>query len=246
MRKFIISIASSIRVLRVVVCMSLFAILVGCTDQAPRRGGDILVLGDSVMAWNSASNASIPDAMGRVLGRNVVSKAVPGAQFDNPSGIAGAVGFDIQRQLPPGRWNWVVINGGANDLGSDCGCGACGPVVDGLIGADNTSGSIPAFIQKVRGVTGANVVWMGYYAGSGQGSFAGCRDDLIELEVRLARFAASQAAVSFADSEDVIDRNDRMLFAGDNTHPSAKGSALIGAYLAQHIRSREPRIESKR
>ena len=196
MRKFIISIASSIRVLRVVVCMSLFAILVGCTDQAPRRGGDILVLGDSVMAWNSASNASIPDAMGRVLGRNVVSKAVPGAQFDNPSGIAGAVGFDIQRQLPPGRWNWVVINGGANDLGSDCGCGACGPVVDGLIGADNTSGSIPAFIQKVRGVTG--------------------------------------------------DRNDRMLFAGDNTHPSAKGSALIGAYLAQHIRSREPRIESKR
>ncbi len=222
---------------RILTGLILAAWVAGCTDTAPRGGGDILVLGDSIMAWNSSANASIPDVMSRELGRNVVSKAVPGAQFDNASAIAGAVGFDIQRQFSGGRWNWVVINGGANDLGSDCGCGACGPVVDALIGADARSGSIPAFIQKIRGATGAKVVWMGYYAGNGQGSFKGCRDDLVELEARLARFATSQAGVSFVDSEDVIDRNDRSLFAGDNTHPSAKGSALIGATLAQYIKS---------
>lgn len=224
---------------RILMGLALVLWAVACTDQAPRGGGDIVVLGDSVMAWNGGSNAAIPDVMGRTLGRNVVNRAVPGAQFDNASSIAGAVGFDVQRQLPTGRWNWVVLNGGANDLGSDCGCGACGPVVDALIGADAAGGAIPAFIQKVRATTGANVVWMGYYAGSGQGSFKGCRDDLVALEARLARFAASQPGVSFVDSEDVINRRDRSLFAGDNTHPSPKGSALIGAYLAQHIRSRE-------
>ena len=235
MRKYLISISKSVRVLLLV---PFIVVLMSCGDPTPRGGGDILVLGDSVMAWNSSVNASIPDVMGRELNRNVVSKAVPGAQFDNASNIAGAVGFDIQRQLPSGRWNWVVINGGANDLGSDCGCGACGPVVDQLIGADAVSGAIPAFIKRVQNRTGGQVVWMGYYAGSGQGSFAGCRDDLVELEARLARFAASQSRFSFVDSEDVIDRQNRSLFASDNTHPSAKGSALIGVYLAQHIKSR--------
>lgn len=224
---------------RILMGLALVMWAAACADQSPRGGGDIVVLGDSVMAWNGRSNAAIPDVMGRTLGRYVVNRAVPGAQFDNASGIAGAVGFDVQRQLPTGRWNWVVINGGANDLGSDCGCGACGPVVDALIGADATSGAIPRFIRKVRSTTGANVVWMGYYAGSGQGSFKGCRDDLVALEARLARFAAVQPGVSFVDSEDVINRRDRSLFARDNTHPSPKGSALIGAYLAQHIRSRE-------
>ncbi|MGC1497723.1 MAG: SGNH/GDSL hydrolase family protein [Sulfitobacter sp.] len=218
--------------------MPLITLAVACTDQAPRGGGDVLVIGDSVMAWNSSSNASIPDVMGQALNRTVTSKAVPGAQFDNASGIAGAVGFDIRRQLPTGRWNWIVINGGANDLGADCGCGACGSVVNALIGPDANSGAIPSFILKTKASTGANIIWMGYYAGSGQGSFKGCRDDLVQMESRIARFAASQNGVYFVDAEDVINRKDHTLFAADNTHPSAKGSALIGTYLADQIKSR--------
>ena len=244
MMKFLYNLYHRLGGLRSVLILPTFALLVGCTDQAPRDGGDILVLGDSVMAWNSSAQASIPDVMARALGRDVVSKAVPGAQFDNSSAIAGAVGFDIRRQLTTGRWNWIVINGGANDLGSDCGCGACGPVVDRLIGKDSTSGAIPAFIKKVQATTGARVIWMGYYAGSGSGSFKGCRDDLVEMEARIARFSASQTHVYFADAEDVITRTDRSLFAKDNTHPSAKGSALIGAYLAQQIRSYERRTKT--
>ena len=230
----------------VVSAILLALMLTACTDPAPRGGGDIVVIGDSVMAWNGTSGASIPDTMAKTLERRVISRAVAGAQFDNASGLAGAVGFDIQRQMPEGRWNWVVMNGGANDLASDCGCGACDAVVDGLISPDATTGAIPAFIRKVRASAGAQVLWMGYYAGSGQGSFAGCRDDLVKLENRIARFAAGQSGVTFADSEDVIDRKDRAQFAGDNTHPSPKGSALIGRYLAEQIARRDPRSQTRR
>ncbi|WP_339637100.1 SGNH/GDSL hydrolase family protein [uncultured Sulfitobacter sp.] len=216
--------------------------LSACTDTAPRGGGDILVLGDSIMAWNGGR--SIPDVIANQTRRSVTSRAVPGAQFDNDSTIASAVGFDIQQQFPGGRWNWVVVNGGANDLSADCGCGACGASVNALIAPDGQSGSIPAFLQRLRAQTSAQVMWMGYYAGSGSGSFAGCRDDLVEIESRIATFAAGRPGIHFVDSEDVIDRGDRGLFAGDNVHPSARGSARIGAYLAQEITARENRSQN--
>ena len=226
---------------KILITLAFLTSLTACTDTAPRGGGDILVLGDSIMAWNGGR--SIPDVIANQTGRSVTSRAVPGAQFDNGSTIASAVGFDIQQQFPGGRWNWVVVNGGANDLSADCGCGACGASVNALIAPDGQSGSIPAFLQRLRAQTGAQVMWMGYYAGSGTGSFAGCRDDLVEIESRIATFAAGRPGIHFVDSEDVIDRGDRGLFAGDNVHPSARGSAWIGAYLAQEITARENRSQ---
>ncbi|MEH6674655.1 MAG: SGNH/GDSL hydrolase family protein [Sulfitobacter sp.] len=217
--------------------------LSACTDRTPKGGGDILVIGDSVMAWNGSNDQAIPDAMATALDRDVISKAVPGAQFSNDSTLLSAVGFDIQDQYPGGRWNWIIVNGGANDLGfNDCKCGACTPVVDTLIGADAASGEVPAFLSRLRS-SGAQVMWMGYYAGNGKGSFEGCRDDLVLLERRIARFAAQTPGVTFLDSELVIDRNDPSLFASDNTHPSPKASALIGAYLAKGISARSARSQ---
>lgn len=221
-----------------------FLALAACTDIAPRGGGDVLVLGDSVMAWNATSGASIGDGISRQLIRDVTSKAVAGAQFDNASGLAGAVGFDIMRQLPEGRWNWIVMNGGANDLSSDCGCRPCAPSVEALIDSRASGGAIPAFMQKLRRETGARVLWMGYYAGSGSGSFEGCRGDLVELERRIARFAAATDGVYFADAEDVIDRRDPSLFAPDDVHPSPKGSGIIAAHLADVIRAAEKRSQT--
>jgi lysophospholipase L1-like esterase len=213
-----------------------------CTSTSPRGGGDIVVVGDSVLAWNGRGGASIPDVIGRTLGREVTDKAVPGAQFDNASGIAGAVGFDIQKQYPGGRWNWIVVNGGANDVIGDCKCRACDAVLDGLITADGKSGSIPAFLTRLRG-SGAQVLWMGYYAGNGKGSFNGCRDELVTLDARIALFADATPGVFFADSEDVLDPKDPANFASDNTHPSAKGSATIGAYLSRVISQAETRSQ---
>ncbi len=217
--------------------------MAGCTDIAPKGGGDILVIGDSVLAWNGTSDQAIPDVLGRTLGRQVINKAVPGAQFNNDSAVFSAVGFDIQRQYSGGRWNWVVVNGGANDLGfDDCKCAACRPVVDSLIGADAMTGAIPTFLTRLR-ATGAQVLWMGYYKGNGKGSFEGCRDDLVLLEQRIAQFASKTNGVTFVDSETVINPDDPSQYARDNTHPSPKGSALIGAYLAKSISTRDDRSQ---
>ena len=235
-----------LRIFRRISLLPLLLLAVACTDIAPRGGGDILVLGDSIMAWNRSSDAAIPDAIGQTLGRAVTSKAVSGAQFDNGSRLAGVVGFDIQRQLPGGTWQWVVMNGGANDLNADCNCGACASFVDALIGPDARSGAIPTFIRKVQAQTGARVLWMGYYAGSGTGTFAGCRDDLVAIEARVARFAMTEPGVFFVDAEDVIDRAGQSLFARDNIHPSAKGSAKIGAHLARTINTADPRSQIPR
>lgn len=222
--------------------MGLMLVLSGCSAAVTRGGGDILAIGDSVMAWNESSDAAIPDAVARTLDREVISRAVPGAQFDNASGLASAVGFDIRNQYPGGTWNWIIVNGGANDLWADCGCGACGPVVDKLISADAKSGSIPRFLRQLR-ASGAQVLWMGYYKGNGRGSFKGCRDDLVRMEERIARFALATPGVYFVDAEDVLDPEDPASFARDNNHPSPKGAAVIGAYLAQTISAQSGRSQ---
>lgn len=214
-----------------------------CTDTAPKGGGDILAIGDSVLAWNGSSDQAIPDVIEQTLGRQVVNKAVPGAQFSNDNALFSAVGFDIQRQYPGGRWNWIVLNGGANDLGfDDCKCGDCRAAVDSLIGPDAMTGAIPDFLMKLR-ASGAQVLWMGYYKGNGKGSFEGCRDDLVLMERRIARFATQADGITFLDSETVIDPQDPTQFASDNTHPSPKGAMLIGRYLARAISARDGRSQ---
>ena len=220
---------------RLIAALATLWLLVACTDPAGRGGGNILVLGDSVMAWNGASGRAIGDGLAATLGRQVTDRAVPGAQFDAASGLAGAIGFDIRRQYPGGRWSWIVLNGGANDLGRDCGCGACGAVVDRLIAPDARSGAIPAFLDRLHRESGARIMWMGYYRGNGRGSFQGCRDDLVAMEARIAQLARSRPYLIFADAEDVIDPAEPGIFAADNTHPSPRASALIGRYLGQQI-----------
>lgn len=84
---------------------------------------------------------------------------------------------------------------------------------------------------------------MGYYKGNGKESFKGCRDDLVLMERRIARFASRMDGITFLDSEAVIDPADDTLFGSDNTHPSPKGSALIGAYLAKAIAARDARSQ---
>jgi hypothetical protein len=227
--------------MRTALIAGLLALLSACTDVTPRGGGDILVLGDSVMAWNGSQ--AIPEVIEATLDRPVTSKAVPGAQFDNPSGVFGAVGFDVRRQFPGGQWNWIVLNGGANDLSNDCSCGACASAVSALAAPGGAGGSIPAFMSRLRAQTGAQVLWMGYYKGNGRGSFEGCRPSLVELERRIAAFAATREGIYFIDSEAVIDPSNPGHFAPDNNHPSVTGSALIGRQLARFIaeRSQTPR-----
>ena len=218
---------------------SLLAILVllllpACAVQSPRASGDILVIGDSVMAWNKASGRDIGSAIEAELGRDVTSRAVPGAGITS-SGL-GLLARPVSSQLGQGRWNWVVINGGANDLGALCGCSRCDSAVDRLISRDGRSGDIPRLIAAAR-ATGARVLWMGYYKAPDTSLFRGCRPALVEIERRIARLAEAVPGVTFADAEDVMPPGRPDLLASDRTHPSPAGSALIGRYLARIIAS---------
>lgn len=227
---------------RVLLLIGSLIVLTSCTDIAPRGGGDILVIGDSVMAWNRSNGQSIADVIEAGLGRDVTDKSVAGAKFDNGSVIASAVGFDVQAQYPAGRWNWVVVNGGANDMGSDdCGCGDCRAVVSTLIAEDGQSGKIAAFLARVRS-DGAQVVWMGYYNAPGT-SFAGCTDDLASLEGRIKRNLVAQGGY-FLEGEDFVAKNDPTNFDEDDTHPSPKGSAILGTALADIIARAQSRSQS--
>ncbi|MEQ6249413.1 SGNH/GDSL hydrolase family protein [Sulfitobacter sp. HNIBRBA3233] len=216
-------------------------LLAACAGHAPRTG-DILVLGDSVMAWNGSENDDIANVIANDLERSVSAGPVPGAMFTNPSRVAAAVGFDIRAQYPGGRWNWVVLNGGANDLAlGDCGCGDCRAEVDSLIAQDAQGGAIPQFVDRIL-ASGARVLWMGYYTAPGS-SFVGCTDDFEVLETRIERYVDSRAGAYFFDGDTVIDKADASLFASDDTHPSPRGSALLGTALADVIRRQEDRSQ---
>jgi acyl-CoA thioesterase-1 len=217
-------------------CLLMFTASCGLTPQ--QQGGEILVIGDSVMAWNRFSGADIGSAIEAELDRDVVNRAALGARIRTVGPGAGGLGAfggrSIPDQLSAGPWTWIVMNGGANDLGLSCGCTRCDGEIDLLISKDATTGAIPDLIARAR-AQGAQVLWVGYYPAPDSRSFSGCRPGLVELERRIARHAATKEGVFFLDAEDVIDPANASLLASDRTHPSAEGSAVIGRYLAREI-----------
>ena len=219
--------------MRIFATLILITTLAACTPGGPRSGGDILVIGDSVLAWNRTSGRDVGRALGASLDRTVTNRATPGTQI-RKRGFASALGLGIPDQLVMRPWNWVVMNGGANDLGFTCGCTRCGGVIEALISSDGKRGAIPKLIARAQS-TGAKVLWTGYYRAPNSGSFQGCRPGLVEIERRLARLARTTPGAFFLDSEDVITPRGPSLYAADATHPSPKGSAVIGQYLAQTI-----------
>lgn len=217
-----------------VIAFCSLAVLSGCGWAPKQAGGDILVIGDSVLAWNHGT-------VGRVIssqtGRKVVSRAALGAQVD-ASAARSALGLSIPGQLSDGPWNWIIVDGGANDLVGACGCVACGNEVDALISADSSFGSIPALLSEAR-ATGAQVLWMGYYQAPESIAFANCRASLVEMERRIEAYAQAHIGIHFVDSETVIDPLDRSMYSSDMTHPSRMGSEVIGSFLARTILDRQ-------
>lgn len=202
--------------------------------MTPRQqGGDILIIGDSVMAWNRPAGADIGRAIEAELDSDVVNRAYLGAQI-RAGDLSAVGGLSIPDQLAAGPWNWIVMNGGANDLGFSCGCTRCDGEIELLISEDATTGAIPDLIAQAR-AQGAKVLWAGYYRAPDTRSFRGCRPGLVELERRIAIYAKSREGVFFVDTEDVLDPAQPGLLDTDRTHPSVEGSALIGRFLAREI-----------
>ncbi len=209
-------------------------VCLGVTN-AQSRDLNILVMGDSMLAWNRSGGNSVGDAIDASPGVKVTDKSVTAARYFHSLPLSGSLGMRIPAQFRPGNWDWVVINGGGNDLLFGCGCGKCDRMLDRLVSKDGRQGEIPDFITQVR-ASGAKVLYLGYLRNPGIPSpIRSCRPAGNELDRRLAKMAKARKGVTFLPLSDLVPTGDRSFHAGDMIHPSAKGSRSIAARIMRWI-----------
>ncbi|WP_417719831.1 SGNH/GDSL hydrolase family protein [Salipiger sp.] len=213
-----------------------FLLLPGCTERAgPGTQSRILLMGDSMMAANRNIGLSVADAIESRLGESVIDRSVPAARILHALPISGSLGLDIDQQYQAGSWDWVVLNGGGNDLLFGCGCALCDHKIDRLISADGRRGAIPGLVSRLRH-GGARVIYTGYLRSPGRWSLIdGCRAVGNELDRRIARLAGLDRGVFFLALDDLVPFADRSYHAPDLIHPSPKGSDAIGRRIAALI-----------
>lgn len=203
--------------------------------QTAAQAQSIVVAGDSVLAWNEDQGHDIATLLVRSHGLNARGVAVSGAQISHPTLFGRLSGLDIARQLRGATVDIVIIDGGANDLAQDCGCGQCDAALTQLIGPDGTDGEIPDLVRRQTG-RGAIVLWISYYeAPIGGGPFSPCDDEFAEMDQRLEAMAANLLGLKVVELADVIDPATPGHYDADRIHPSPLGSARIAAHLARAI-----------
>lgn len=219
--------------LALVATLSLTGCLETVTESSEAR---VLVMGDSMMAFNRAGGGSVADAIESGLGEEVIDRAVTGAGVLGNSASEGIPGQFVSHD-----WDWVVLNGYGNDLLWGCGCGACAPQVTRLISADGSSGAIPDLVERLRD-GGARVIYTGYLRTPGFASpVEGCVALGDEMDRRLAAMAAQDAGVFFLSLADLVPHGDQSFHGPDRVHPSPKGSLAIGGRVVGLIRAVENR-----
>lgn len=195
----------------------------------------LVVVGDSILAWHSGRGRSIADVVQAETGLATSNLSLPGARISHSNPKKAVEGYDIRRQYKSGPWEWVLINGGANDLLSECGCSQCDDNLNTLISADGRSGEIPALVNAIR-TDGPKVMILGYYDSNDLPNvFTGCSDEVDVLNARLAVMASMVSGVYYTTAEDVIDPGNGSHWFPDRVHPSQKASRLIGQHVARAI-----------
>lgn len=215
----------------------LVGLLSGCTEAVPRdNSARILAMGDSMLAWHGASRAAVSHNMEAILGEPVIDRSVVGARIFYHLPVSGALGMNISQQYVPGAWDWVVMNGGGNDLWFGCGCTRCDRKLTRMISPDGYGGSVPDLVREIR-ASGARVIYVGYLRSPGVGSMIEhCRDEGQEFERRLAAMADRDAGVHFVSLVDLVPHGDRSFHALDMVHPSLKASRAIAQRVSAIIR----------
>lgn len=202
-------------------------VLAACSTGDPAPQTRLVAVGDSILTWNSTSGRDIPQIVSQGTGLPVFNAAVSGARFLGPNGIPA--------QYPTGDWEWLIVDGGGNDLGSVCG-DPTGEraVLDRLI-ADDLDGAYATFLRRVT-AGGTKVILMGYAPVSIQGGpFAPCVGALEELRARQARLAASMPDVTFADVQQVVRPDNTAAYTFDRVHPTPLGGRLMADLIASEI-----------
>ena len=220
------------RILLIALCLGTL-----CGQVSYSGAGDrILLLGDSMMASNRGSGQSVAAVIEAAVGQDVSDRSVAGARYFYNLPITGKLGLRLTEQYQKGQWNWVVLNGGGNDLLFGCGCSKCAKMLDRLVSKDGLRGAIPSFIANIR-KTGAKVIYVGYLRNPGvQSPIKACKPAGDELDRRLTRMARGDAGITFLPMSDLVPSGDRTFHQSDLIHPSIKGSRGIGARIAHVIK----------
>ena len=203
-------------------------------DEHGESTGRIQAIGDSFLDFYSEEEKSIPHVVGNVLGLAVQNNSISGAVVlgDGSEGIPG--------QYESGSWDWVIVNGGGNDLEQECLCGDCDDYMNEIISEDTLSGTLPELLYTIQ-EDGNRIVLMSYFSIPSEAEeFSNCNDELDVMRERYQTFADIYDDVIFVDAGDVVSYNTQPeAYAEDFIHPSIEGSALIGAYVAERIQSFE-------
>ena len=222
--------------MRLAACLIALMLIAGCGETVHgASGARILLLGDSLMATHRAGGRAVANGIETTLDEEVIDRSVAGARYYYILPISGSAGLKLRQQYVPGNWDWVVLNGGGNDLLFGCGCGACTRQLDRLIADDGRRGTIPGFVSRLR-QGGARVIYVGYLRTPGRNSpIEACRDEGDTLDARLTNLAALDAGVYFLPLGDLVPPGDLSYHMWDRIHPSTKASAEIGARIAAII-----------
>ena len=206
--------------------------------EAPR----VLVIGDSLLSWHSATGKSVAGRLEGLLGGEVKDRSVGGARLIYNLPVTGALGLSIPKQFRKvdrkAGWDWVVVNGGGNDLWFGCGCQKCDRKLRKLISEDGQRGAIPKLVERLR-AGGAKVLWVGYLRSPGVDSpIDSCRDEGDILEARIETLADGDEGMVFLSLADMVPDGDKSFHGIDMIHPSRKASLAIARRIADVIGAR--------
>lgn len=215
-------------------------LLIGCVDGTTPTEPRILAIGDSMMAAHKISGRAISDVVSAELDEPVADRSLVGARIFYPLPITGAIGFRIGNQYNGGAYDWIIANGGGNDIWLVCGCTGCVRKLNIMISEDAKTGRIPEMVTAME-ASGGQILWLGYLRTPGKGSpIESCAEEGDILEERLQKLAAERKGFHFLSNVDLVPEGDLSYHGIDRIHPSIKGSDAIGQRAAAYIRRVDP------
>ena len=187
----------------------------------------IQAIGDSIFDWNEKQ--SIPHVVGEELNMPVVNNAIGGSK------VIGEEGIPLQYE--DGAWQWVLIDGGGNDLNEGCGCTddeVCNDIIDVIVAEDGSEGLIYDIVERATG-DGHNVVLLGYYEVSVDSEFGNCNDELYILRERYNKLVSLFGTAIFVDPTAVVFPDMTEAYDADLVHPSKEGGRIVGELIVDSI-----------
>ena len=196
----------------------------GCVevDRGTIEDSTIFAIGDSIMEWHLGEGA-IPEQVGEQLGQPVYNAAISGSMMST------GVDWSIPNQYIDGDWDWVILDGGANDLNELCGCGACETV------QENIAESYRTLVNAIRTDDIRIVIW-GYYGIPTEASeFGNCNESIDELSQMQSALADGDEGVLWVNGKSDITGEDLSYYDDDLIHPSLAGSQKIAEQIVSAI-----------